>query len=171
MPFNQCMLLPVALTLHRTAEGLRLRAYPVREIDGLHGVQHAYTALSLVSHAAVSIAGADAACLDIQLECSLGSTRTIEVNVHGTRVVYDAVKQMLYCGSCAGPLLLQDGKIRLRLLRDLSTLEIFGNDGQLYMPVAIHPDPAQRALSLSGDIFGAAVIDKLIVNEIQSSWQ
>jgi len=40
MPFNQCILFPVELTLQTTDEGIRMFAEPVREIENIHGSKH-----------------------------------------------------------------------------------------------------------------------------------
>jgi fructan beta-fructosidase len=39
MPFNQMMLLPTELTLRTTADGIRLFNSPIKEVEGLHGIQ------------------------------------------------------------------------------------------------------------------------------------
>ncbi|GAH02172.1 unnamed protein product, partial [marine sediment metagenome] len=44
-------------------------------------------------------------------------------------------EQKLYCQERYAPLKPMDGKIKLRILVDRTTLEIFANDGQIYMPV------------------------------------
>ncbi|MHC4568020.1 MAG: hypothetical protein ACYTE3_19940 [Planctomycetota bacterium] len=47
MPFNQQLLFPVELTLHATDERLRMFAYPVEEIERIHGKEHAWTDVQL----------------------------------------------------------------------------------------------------------------------------
>ena len=47
MPFNQQMLFAVELTLHTTDEGLRMFAYPVEEIEKIHGKEHSWTNVEL----------------------------------------------------------------------------------------------------------------------------
>ena len=47
MPFNQCILFPVELTLQTTDEGIRMFAEPVREIENIHGSKHTWEKLTV----------------------------------------------------------------------------------------------------------------------------
>ncbi len=170
MPFNQCMLSPVVLTLRQTLDGTRLCASPIQELEALHGAEYSYTALALPDAQTVIPKDILPDCLDIRLTCTPGYSSRITFILHGTKVVYNAVKQMLYCRDCAGPLKLQDGRFQLRLLRDRSTLEIFGNDGLLYMPVGIQPDPTDHSFSMQGDVYGTTIVDELTIYEMRSIW-
>lgn len=38
--------------------------------------------------------------------------------------------------------------MRLRILVDRTTIEIFGNDGRMYMPVEVIPDDGNRSLEV-----------------------
>jgi sucrose-6-phosphate hydrolase SacC (GH32 family) len=62
-----------------------------------------------------------------------------------------------------------DGKIRLRLLVDQASVDIFGNDGQLYMPMASRLSESNRAWEIYAR-GGVARINSLQVNELKSAW-
>jgi len=62
-----------------------------------------------------------------------------------------------------------DGKIRLRLMVDRTSIDIFGNDGRLYMPMGVIVP--QDNLSL--EVFakgGSARITALEVHELKPAW-
>jgi fructan beta-fructosidase len=84
-------------------------------------------------------------------------------------VVYDAAKQELVCRDRRNPLPPINGKVRLQVLVDRTSLEIFGNDGLLYMPMAGEFAPGDRSLSLT--VTDSALrFSFLEANELKSIW-
>jgi fructan beta-fructosidase len=155
--FNQQMLFPTELTLRTTPAGLRLCTNPVREIEKLHGT----------SHDRLDDLHAD--LLHLKLELAVAPASQITLTLRGVPVVYDAAKAQLTCGKSTGPLKPIDGRIQLELLLDRATIELFGNGGELYMPLAITPalDRHDHALRLSPD---ASVI-KCQAWELNRAWK
>ena len=93
----------------------------------------------------------------------------VGLEVRGVRVAYDPVKQELSCLGKKAPLPLTDGSIRLRLLVDRGSIEIFGNDGQLYMPMGVILKEEQQSLAVYSR-GGAARLDFGRVHELESAW-
>ncbi len=63
-----------------------------------------------------------------------------------------------------------DGKIRLEILVDRTSIEIFGNDGRVYMPIGtILPDDNRTLELFSKD--GGSGIDSLEVYELRPAWK
>jgi sucrose-6-phosphate hydrolase SacC (GH32 family) len=61
----------------------------------------------------------------------------------------------------------EDGKIQLRILIDRTTIEIFGNDGQVVLTSCFMPDDAMTyGLHSDGEISVTAVIHTL-----KSAWE
>jgi fructan beta-fructosidase len=50
MPFNQQMVIPVELTLRKTADGPRMFAEPVRELAGLHGKEKTWSNVAMAAN-------------------------------------------------------------------------------------------------------------------------
>jgi len=169
MPFNQCMLFPVELTLRTTGEGLRLCAVPAREIEKLRAKEHALKDAAVKDGEAV-VSSAAGELLDIQAEFELGDAKEFGVAVRGATVAYDVAKGQLRCQKCSGPLPADQGKVRLRILVDRTSIEVFGNDGLLYMPVgSIQPEDNRRV-----EVFakgGSAKLTALQVYELRSVWE
>jgi len=136
MPFNQQLLFPVELTLRTTDEGLRMFAYPVKEIKKLHRKKRAYRehVVEEGRHTLLEHTG-QAGLYDISVELEVGDAVRFGLVVNGIPVTYSADEQVLRCQDCEAPLKPIDGKLRLRILADRTTLEIFANDGRIYMPV------------------------------------
>ena len=62
-----------------------------------------------------------------------------------------------------------NGSIQLEIIVDRNTLEIFGNNGQLYMPLPVN-DPVSNSLVSLSRSGGAATFNSLIVSKLKSIW-
>jgi fructan beta-fructosidase len=169
MPFNQMMTFPCELTLRTTPAGPRLYFQPVKEIERLREKRHKWSRLNVVPDSNV-LGGIHGELFDVRAQFSPASTGEVRLIVRGMPVVYDAAKQQLVCADRGNPLPPVDGKVRLRVLADRTSLEIFGNDGLLYMPMSAKFVPTDHGLSLT--TIGASVrFDTFEVNELHSIWR
>ena len=169
MPFNQCMLFPVELTLRTTSDGPRLFTMPVREIETLRGKKHHWKGQAL-EPGKNPLAGVDARLLDISTVIDRGAAAEVGLVIFGTPVSYDVAKQAITCAGKTAPLRCPGRKLSLRVLVDRTSIEIFANDGEVYMPIGkIHADDNRslRAYARGGD----AGLDELTVWELRSAWQ
>ncbi len=168
MPFNQMMGLPVELRLCTTEEGPRLLAYPVKEFGVLRAKHHTLKA-RWFDPGQNPLAALKGELLDVTAELSPAEAAEIGFNLRGVTVSYDARKQELSCKDRKAPLKLVDGKIRLRIMVDRTSVDIFGNDGRVYMPMGI----IVPADNLSLGVYargGRARICSLVVDELKSAW-
>ena len=166
MPFNQMMLFPVELTLRSTDDGVRMFAEPVREIERLHGRRWTWSDTSLPEgdHPL-----AEAELLHVRAALRTEGLEKLGFVVRGTKVTYDAKKEELSCLDKTAPLAPVDGVIRLELLVDRTSIEIFGNDGRLYLPLGVVLPPDDLSLRLVAQ--GApAKIETLEVWKLNSIW-
>ena len=85
-------------------------------------------------------------------------------------VTYDVAKQELSCKDQKAPLKPMDGRLRLRLLVDRTSIDLFGNDGQLYMSVGVIVPSENRLLEVFAKGEGAA-IDSMQVYEMEPAWR
>ncbi len=163
MPFNQMMNFPVQLTLRTTEEGVRMFAEPVREIELLHAKKHA------LKEGDSSLKGIGGDLFHIIGEFEPGEAAQVGLAIRGTQVVYDAKAQQLEARGCKAPLKPEGGKVRLEILVDRTSVEVFANRGRIYMPVGVIPPDDNRSL----DVFargGAAKLLSLAVHELCSAW-
>ena len=115
------------------------------------------------------LAGERGESLDIWAEFDVGDAATVGLAVRGTEVVYDSSKRTLTCNDRSAPLAAEGGRIRLRILADRTSLEIFGDDGMIYMPIAVLPREGKTPLAVFAR-GGTATIHTLDVHELSSIW-
>jgi fructan beta-fructosidase len=128
--FNQQMTVPCELTLRPTSEGLRMFVEPVSEV------------LRPLGPAAPLDAGASSVPVPAgeflaDLTAEIKARGKLTASVHGTPIVYDAAARVLTCGGVAAPLAPDDGAIRLLILADRGSLEVFANGGRVAISKAL----------------------------------
>lgn len=168
MPFNQMMGLPVELTLRTTEDGPRLLAMPVEEHASLRVRSHTLPTKPL-EPGENPLAGLQAELVEVVAELSVGDAAEIGFRLRGIEVAFDVAKRELRCLDRSAPLRVVDGKIRLRVLVDRTSIDIFGNDGRLYMPMGVIVPRDERSLEVYAKGRGARV-ESLEVHELRSSW-
>ena len=139
MPFNQQMLFPVELTLKTTEEGPRIFAQPINEIKNIYSKNLIFQD-KVVEEGQHSILDEnyDGNLCDISVEFEIGRAERFGLIINNIRVTYDIKEKKLYCQKRSASLKPMKGKIKFRILVDRMTLEIFANDGKIYMPVRTH---------------------------------
>jgi len=169
MPFNQQMTFPCELTLRTTPEGARLFSQPVREIEGLRAREHHWRDVVL-SPGQDPLAGASGELYDIRAEFEVGDAAQFGLAVRGIEVAYDVSARQLTCLERAAPLAPQDGRIRLQVLVDRTSIEVFGNDGRVALPLGAPSDGSPGTLSAFAR-GGSAWIRSLDVYELRPAWR
>jgi fructan beta-fructosidase len=208
MPFNNCMLFPVELRLKKTPAGIRLCPKPIEAISKLHdkGFEFRDKTASEINDLLES-AGDPGDALHLQLTLDNVSEK-FTLEIHGITIIIQ--EDSLFCkgnleppvksivrtaidrnGFVKGPLNTK-GRVELELLLDKTTLEIFGNDGALYMPVGLYfypnfmaglfgkphdqttivpfGDPAQRGIRISSE-GGNIKIKSMNLYTLKSAWE
>jgi len=169
MPFNQMMLFPVMLTLRATDEGPRMFAEPIREIARIHGKQWQWQN-RILEPAQNLLSEVSGELFHICAELKLGDARQIGFVIRDVPVVYDVGKRELSCQENKASLKPTDGRIRLELLVDRTSIEIFGNNGRVYMPVGVILADNSKSLEIftkSGD----TKVESLEIYELNSGWK
>jgi sucrose-6-phosphate hydrolase SacC (GH32 family) len=169
MPFNQMMGVPVELTLRTTGEGPRLLANPVKEHALLRVKTHTIQPQPL-NPGENPLAAVKGELLDLTAELAPGDVAELGFKLRGITVSYDAKKQEISCNDNKAALKPVDGKIRLRLMVDRTSIDIFGNDGRLYMPMGMIVPQDNLSLEVYAQ-GGSAKITALEVHELKSAWE
>lgn len=169
MPFNQQMLFPVELSLHTTEDGVRMFASPVREIESIRGKEHRWTDMEIEAGQNIlsDVAGG---LYDIEAEFEVGDAAEFGFQINGVSVAYNVDTGMVTCGKTKVALKPLDGRIRLRILVDRTTIEIFANGGQVYMPIRALPEGDTSGLGVF-EGGGKVLIRSLVVHELESVWR
>jgi fructan beta-fructosidase len=187
-PWRSAMTVPRTLTLRRTPAGLVLVQTPVRELDALRtSAARRFDGGTLAAANAWLAAQGDLpSLLDVELafdgvrdatpfDIQLGSGADERTVVH----VDPAARQLVLDRSRAGrttfhrdftlrhpaPLRIVGGEVRVRLLLDASSLEVFAQRGETVLTDLVFLSPGPRRLSLAAD--GAAPrVRSIVVNPL-----
>ncbi len=165
MPFNQMMTFPCELTLRTTEDGIRMCARPVKEIEKLHAKRHARAGEALKPGAPLDVA-VSSALLDIRAEFEPGPARAVGLAVGGRRVTYDTGRQALE----GMPLKPAGGKIRMQVLVDRSSIEVFGNEGRVCLTAPFRASGKVEAVQAWSE-GGEAKLASVEVFELRSIWE
>ena len=171
--FNEQMSLPMELSLYKTDLGAKLRMYPVRELDGLRGREYSWSNVPLTTgtNPLAGIQTGDAA-LDVEAELKVSDAAKLEFSLRGFHVSYDASGDTLICSGPKGlraRLVSHDGVVRLRMIVDRFSIEVFGNEGEIYVPMLAANSQPDQSLSLNLRQ-GKCIIKGMHVYELKSVW-
>jgi len=169
MPFNQMMGIPLELTLQSTADaGLQLFVVPVKELESLRVTTWNIKPQAItVGENPLAIINGE--LFDLAADITVGDAAKVVFDLRGVSIVYDATTQELSCNVKKAPLKVKSGRIRLRMLVDRTSIEIFGNDGRLYMPMGVVINSSNTSLHLYAEGNGA-FINTLEVSELKPIW-
>jgi fructan beta-fructosidase len=192
MPFTQQMSIPAEIKLRTTDAGIRMYRNPVKEIEGLYCDTKKFKGLS-VKKLNSKLAKLDPELIDMTIAFAPAGDLTL--NVRGLPIKYNSEKQLFSFTSTARvegekagiatlpparqrpyrdngkreiPAPTIDGKVKLRILVDRASLELFVNDGQAAASFVVVPSVNNRSISIqSADDLK---VQSLIVNEVKSAW-
>jgi fructan beta-fructosidase len=169
MPFNQQMSIPCELTLRTTSEGIRMYRQPVKEIEFLHKEKFSWSNQTLKpgENLLSDIYGGD--LFDIRAEIELGNVSGFGFIVRGEKIQYDVSENQLSSLDRSAYLEALQNTIRLQILMDRTSIEVFGNDGRVSMSSCFLPDPQDTGLSIYS-LGGEAIIASMNVYEMCSAW-
>jgi sucrose-6-phosphate hydrolase SacC (GH32 family) len=168
MPFNQMMLFPVTLTLRTTDEGPRMFAEPIREIENLHKRQWKWRS-TMLEPADNLLSGVSGELFHLRAELRIDNARETGFVIRDIPVVYDVQKQELSCQGKAALLKPSGDKIRLELLVDRTSIEIFGNGGRVYMPMGVILADNSKSLGIFTK-GGNMLVESMELFELSSIW-
>jgi fructan beta-fructosidase len=148
MPFNQGMTVPVDLSLRQTRDGPRLFAEPVPELASLRADHRSRPAAELRS-GENALAGLEADVFEIDTTLELGEDSAVTLMFGGFKVGLDAEAGVLRCGWVEAPLVLDsEGRVRLRILVDRGSVEVFAADGRVAVSEGVLLPPGDKPLTL-----------------------
>lgn len=166
MPFNQQLTFPTDVTLREIAGQKRLCRQPVPEIAALWRESWQLTKTPLV--AGCGLVGLwEGEAFDVEVELTLEPDALVLLTVRGSVVRYDASTGLLTCQGRAALLPRPpEGSLRLRVLCDRTSIEVFGGEGEAALSTCFLPEPTDRRVALSAPD-GGGVIEKLSVRLIR----
>ncbi len=158
-PWRGMFTVPRVLSLAELPEGLRLRQEPVAELRALRGKRWSAPGRAIAGTSPLEGPAGDALEVRAELDPGTATAFGLKVRMGGgeeTLVGYDVAASELFvdrrrsgrvgfsaefAGRHGGPLALDQGRLRLQVLVDRSSVEVFGNDGLAVISERIFPDP------------------------------
>ncbi len=168
MPFNQQMSFPCELTLQTTPEGIRLYRQPIKEIKSIHQKEYSWNN-QILKPGENLLSDIQGELFHIQTEIEVGNIAEFGFIVRGESIRYTTSNNELFCLGKSTSLRPLQHKIKLEILLDKTSLEIFGNDGRISLSSCFLPDPRNRNLKIYS-LGGKARIVSLKVYELGSIW-
>jgi sucrose-6-phosphate hydrolase SacC (GH32 family) len=169
MPFNQQMSIPCELTLRTFPEGIRLCRVPVREIAKLRGVRWELKDTTLQPGEKL-LSAISTELFEVQAEIEPGSASEIVFNLRGNPLTYNVKDKMLGCKGKKVKVEPIDGVIKLHILVDRTSIEVFPNYGRVTLHLCFPLDPEKTLQYLSAE-GGKANIKSLKLYKLKSIWQ
>lgn len=169
MTFNQSMSIPMEHKLVQTPEGIRLTRTPVKELEALRGKTYPIGKALVKEGSNNPLKNINIELAELHLDIEPGTAKEVVLDVRGVPVTYNIAEQQLIIDGVKAPAPLLNGKLSLVLYADRTGLELFANNGLLFMPVNINIADSNRSLSLAAK-GGTAKITNLTVYELHSIW-
>jgi len=168
MPFNQQMSFPVTLSLQTFPEGVRLCMLPVKEIGLLHTKRHSWSG-TRIGPGDNPLAGMTGELFDIRGEIEPGGATQFGLKVRGVPILYDSKAKRLSCLGASAPVDMVAGRLKLHVLVDRSSLEIFAGRGEVNMAYCFLPPADDRGVKVFAE-GGEATVRSLDVWDLKSAW-
>jgi len=187
MPFQQQMTFPTELTLHNTPDGLKAYRMPVPEIKTLYDKKYEWTDKTLKPGENI-FNKLNGQLFDMNIEVDVKDSASFTIGLRNIAIHYNTLTGILSCGGDEmkinpernssklnkidnmGQALLKsvNGKIKLRILLDRTSVEIFGNDGVVVMSSCFMPkdDDSNYFFSANGEV----KIENAVVHTLKSAW-
>ncbi len=169
MTFNHSMSIPMEHRLVETPEGTRLTRTPVKELESLRNKNYKLGKFSLKENDSNPLKNITIELAELRTEFDPGKASEVTLNIRGVKLVYNAANKELIGDGVKAPVSLVNGKLKLAIYADRTGLEIFANDGLLFMPININIDDTNRSLSFSAK-GGTVKVASLDVYELKSIW-
>jgi sucrose-6-phosphate hydrolase SacC (GH32 family) len=147
-----------------TADGIRMFAEPVKEIEKLYKKSHSIENMSLAADktADLKVSGD---IFDIRASFAIGNATAVGLDIGGEQVTYD-VRGNILNGAAMKPV---DGQVSMQVLVDRPMLEIVGNHGRVF--ITKPREKKGEVASVKGFADGGeAKLLRLEVNELKSIW-
>jgi len=189
-PWRSAMSIARELSLRKASDGWRLVQKPVKEMETLRGQQQRLALKNVTGRADLSKLnsitndlceleadlqpGADAA-FALKLRTGATEETVLRVDVPSRELIFDRRHSGKvdfhgrFAGACRAPIRLIDGRLKLRVFVDTSSVEVFVNDGETALTSLILPSPGTRQFEL--DVaHGALSRASLKVWKLKSAW-
>jgi len=170
MPFTHQLSLPCQLTLQSTPCGARIFRRPVREVTYIRsamGSEHRQDRAIAPDTALSSVLAAE--LMDVSAVFEVDAATEVGIYVRGEPIAYSVGDETLSCLGATADMPLVNGRIKIRVLVDRASLEVFGNDGEVSLSSCCLPDAAKQKVQVYSR-GGKARLVSLDIYKLDSVW-
>jgi fructan beta-fructosidase len=175
MPFNHQFTVPRELTLQTTPQGhVRLYMEPVEELKTLRGKKSEISKITVEPDKEFLIFNKND-LFDMEAVVSLGDAKRLTLNIVGLKVEYDVTEKWIALDGIRAPLELKENVLKLRMVVDRTSMEIFAQGGEVQIAKVFRPkdgdtvvDSRDVAVKADG---GIVVIEHAKIWEMKSVWK
>jgi len=178
MPFNGQMTFPCELSLKKYLEGITLTRKPVKEIELLHLKGQVYENKNLIPGIEKNLLKSiNGDCFHIigsfriKTADSFGFVVRLDKKNNGTEIMYNVKTKTLSCMGNSAVVEPVDGIIKLEILLDRASLEIFANDGRVAMSSSFISTEKKSDGIYLFNTGGEILVEKLEVYPMKSMYQ
>ena len=194
MPFEQQMNFPTEMTLKTTSQGIRAFRMPVDEIKNLYDKEYKWVNKSFEESNQL-FQDLENGLYDMELEIDIKNCSSFEIGLKDVTLNYNAASKTLSCGGIPvkngiipdnwisenkaeinhtnnlgkAPLVPVNGILQLRILLDRTSIEIFGNNGEVVITSCFMPTEENKKFVLASE--GKANIIHAKIHSLQSIWK
>ncbi|MFA5728416.1 MAG: glycoside hydrolase family 32 protein [Candidatus Neomarinimicrobiota bacterium] len=167
MPFNQQMSIPCELTLRTTPAGIRLYRMPVTEIEGLYLDNYQVLNKILIPKQDLYVQPRHD-LFDITAEVEMNRDAVYSIRLYDLDITC-TINQISCLGKTARFRSL-NGFVKLRILIDRTSIDLFANEGEICMSSCFLPDRKNTRLQFRADI-QPVHIRSLAIHRLSSAWR
>jgi len=168
MPFNQQMVVPVELTLHKQDGRFEMRAAPIRELSQLQDSTRREVKLSAAGGEAQTIVEVhNGSRWTLSVHFERGGLATLDLG--GVKIQIDADRGQLTCQKVTVPITLKNKTAQLDLLMDNGSIEMFFNEGATAVSIGANLSAKRKVFRLTEQ--GGPVTVTLSGHDLRSVWR
>jgi fructan beta-fructosidase len=184
-PWRGQMTVPRTLSLRNTPQGIRLAQTPATELESLRESPFTFRGTDIKAlNTKLNGRAAKSASYDLVATIRPGEVEQIVFKVLDAIVGYDARARQIYVdrthagdtsfgprfpSRTAAPLALDNGVVKVRILADRSSIEVFADNGLVVLTNLVYPNSAPDAISVA--VSGGALDGiNLQLWNLRSSW-
>lgn len=167
LTWNGQMCFPVELTLQAFPEGIRLCRQPIDEIENIAVAKQSWSDLRLQPGEKIGPT-IPAGLLDIEVEIEPAGATEFGLVVRGHPIRYSMTVGAIGVGPDSAPLKIAGKPLRLRILVDRPSIEVFADKGQVtFSTVYLEGNTNEIVFTASG---GDILLRTLTVTRLESIW-
>jgi fructan beta-fructosidase len=167
LPWSQQMSFPGELILKTTPKGIRMFRNPIKEIESIYGETITKENLT-VTPGENPLKDITGDLFDIEMEVSLLKAKRFQLKLNDIAIATYLRSKISSIDSSMSQDLVK-GKIKLRILVDRMSTELFVNDGAIVMSNYFMPEKRGKGLELIAE-GGDIMVHSLRVTKLESAW-